>query len=195
MTLGARIIEASTTSPGAVQLCTNGEVATRKAVTGADRRLIQVSAGIPASTNDGVTYFDTNAGELGFYDATRGKWMSVRAMEMTFSSLLPLLGGAAMNYEGAGPSSATLGGGLPWDAVLCEITASKDDNTTTTDFEVYAGASLVLTHSVRDTDYVGYDSALSGDFSAGDIVNVAISGGTSLAAAGSIKLVFRRRLT
>lgn len=192
MTRGPRYPEASSDEAGPVQLAFDGEVAARKAVTGADSRLVQRVTVNPAGA-EGQFIHRTDLEEPFYYDASRSRWVSLRTLQGAWTNQGALAIGAAMRLFQSNQGSAVQGLALPWDAVLVEAMAWQNSAGAATRFDVYAGGALAASYALAIGEQAKAFPGLDVAFAAGDVVNVLM--GVALGSGGGILLVFRRRAT
>lgn len=192
MTRGPRYPEASDSEAGPVQLCTDGEVAARKAVTGADSRLVQRVTSNPVGV-EGQFIFRGDLEEPFYYDASRSRWVSLRTLQAAWTSQAAAAIGVYLRTFQAPVGSATQGIALAWDAVLVEAYAWQASAGAATQFNVNAGGALAASYALGVGEQAKAFPGLDVAFSSGAVVSVNM--GVALGSGGGILLVFRRRAT
>lgn len=192
MTRGPRYPEASDGEAGPVQLCMDGEVAARKAVTGADSRLVQRVTVNPTGA-DGQFVHRTDLDEPFYYDASRSRWVSLRTLQAAWTSQAAAAIGVYLRTFQSPVGSSVQGIALAWDAVLVEVYAWQASAGAATQFDVNAGGSLKASYALGVGEQAKAFPSLDVEFASGDVVNVNM--GVALGSGGGVLLVFRRRAT
>lgn len=163
----------------------------------ATARITALGAGtaFPTDPESGLMFVRTDLDfELFVYDSGRGKWLSARTFELTFTSQVAVAAGVYFRPFQGRPCSATFGMCLPYDMTLVELRAIKD-TAIAGDFDIYneTTAAVVATLSLGAPTF-GTSAGLDVNAAADD--RITAKGGTAgVATGGNITAVFRRRAT
>ena len=150
-----------------------------------------VGTAFPAAF-DGRTYYRSDLGEVFWYSGSRAKWVSMATFVYECSSAAGLVN-AYFNFPGGLVMSATMGWAVPYDMILVEAHATKNDAVNDPTFEVRSGGSAVSSLQIGAANRQGSSLGLNVAFASGALLSFFLNG--TMLLGGGMRAIMRRTAT
>ena len=141
---------------------------------------------------DGQQFYRTDLVGTFYYDGSRSKWLSVRAVEVDFSIASALGAAGYWNLPGAGVSSATFGHVAAFDMTCTGVSFCFEATPGSFNIVLRQNGTVTGAGIVTGGAQSGSDTAVNVDFDEGDIIGCRSSNATPTGS-GHVRAVFRRR--